>query len=382
MFVHTERPSMSHPFETRTRELQKRLGAHEVDAVVCTASPNLYYLTGFWETQMERHLLCFVAASGDPVIVAPDLYGTQLEDETWIDDVRTYGDTENPLALIDDVTVDLDIADGQLLVDPTMWAQFTQDLRSALPGATFDLAEDIMGELRITKDDAELDAIRAASEITDGVVEELRDRGESIVGTTEAELANTIESALLAAGGSELAFDVIVGSGPNGAKPHHSHGDREIRAGDPVVLDFGTRVDHYPSDQTRTLVFGGTPPESFEAASDAVQDAQQAAFEAVEPGIEAGEIDRVARSLIEDRGFGDEFIHRTGHGVGLDVHESPYIAADNDRVLEPRMVFSIEPGVYREGAFGIRIEDLVVVTETGGERLNHTSRNPRTTTER
>ena len=371
---------MSDPFESRTRHLQDRLETHETDAVVCTASPNLYYLTGFWEAQMERHLLCFVAESGDPVIVAPDLYGTQLEEETWIDDIRTYDDTADPLALIDDVTTDLDIADGHLLLDPTMWARFTQDLRSVLPGATFGLAEEIMASLRIMKDDAELDAIRTASEITDGVVETLRDRGDSIVGTTEADLANTIESELLAAGGSELAFDVIVGSGPNGAKPHHTHSDREIRPGDPVVLDFGTRIDHYPSDQTRTMVFGGTPPESFEAAFEAVQDAQQAAFEAVEPGIEAGEIDRVARSVIGDRGYGDEFIHRTGHGVGLDVHESPYIVADNDRVLEPGMVFSIEPGVYVEGSFGIRIEDLVVVTDTGAERLNHTNRDARTET--
>lgn len=372
---------MTHPFDTRTRRLQTRLDGHEADAVVCTASPNLYYLTGFWEAQMDRHLLCFVAASGDPVLVAPDLYASQLEEETWIDDIRTYGDAEDPLALIDDVSTDLDIADGYLLVDPTMWARFTQDLRSVLPGATFGLADEIMASLRITKDDVELDAIRAASELTDGVVEELRERGESIVGTTEAELAKTIESELLAAGGSELAFDVIVGSGPNGAKPHHTDSDREIRPGDPVVLDFGTRVDHYPSDQTRTLVFGGTPPESFEAAYEAVQDAQQAAFEAVEPGITAGEIDRVARSVIEDRGYGDAFIHRTGHGLGLEVHEAPYIVADNDRVLEPGMVFSIEPGVYVEGAFGIRIEDLVLVTETGAERLNHTSRDPRTTTE-
>lgn len=368
MFVRPEPSTMRHPFEARTRHLQRRLEASEADAVVCTASPNLYYLTGFWETQMERHLLCFVAESSDPIVVAPALYGTQIADESWIEDIRTYDDAEDPLARIDDVTTDLDIADGRLLLDPTMWARFTQDLRSVLPGATFGLAEEIMASLRITKDDAELDAIRTASEITDGVVETLRKRGESIIGKTETDLANTIESELLAAGGSELAFDVIVGSGPNGAKPHHTHGDRKIRPGDPVVLDFGTRVDHYPSDQTRTLVFGGTPPESFEAAFEAVHEAQQAAFEAVEPGVEAGAIDRVARSIIEERGYGDEFVHRTGHGVGLDVHERPSVSPSGGE-LEPGHVISIEPGLYDPAVGGIRIEDLVVVTADGHENL-------------
>lgn len=372
---------MTTPFERRTRLLQDRLADHEADAVVCTASPNLYYFTGFWESQMERHLLCFVGASSDPVVVAPELYGTQLTEETWLEDVRTYGDTDDPVALIEEVASDLGIGDGHLLVDPTMWARFTQDLRAALPTASFGLAEDVVASLRNTKDDAELAAIRTASEITDGVVETLRARGNSIVGTTETALANTIERELLDAGGSDLAFDVIVGSGPNGAKPHHTHGDREIQAGDPVVLDFGTRVDRYPSDQTRTLVFGGSPPTGFDAAFETVRNAQQAAFEAVEPGVEAGEIDEVARSLVEDRGYGEEFIHRTGHGVGLDVHEAPYIVGDNDQVLEPGMVFSIEPGVYIEGEYGIRIEDLVVVTENGAERLNHTSRDYRPTTQ-
>jgi Xaa-Pro aminopeptidase len=162
--------------------------------------------------------------------------------------------------------------------------------------------------------------------------------------------------------------------GPNGAKPHHGCGDREIRAGEPVVLDFGTRVDGYPSDQTRTLVFDGEPPAEYERVHETVRAAQAAAVEAVEPGVAAEAIDRAARDVIEDAGYGDAFFHRTGHGVGLDVHEEPYIVAGNDRTLEPGMVFSVEPGIYLDGRFGCRIEDLVVVTEDGCERLNDTDR--------
>jgi len=372
---------MHAPFEERTRRLQSDLATHEASGVVLTPSPNLYYLTGFWETQMERHLLCFVAEDADPAIVAPALYETQLADTTWVEDVRTYGDDEDPIALVREVATDLGLTDETLLLDPTMWARFTHDLRNALPTASFGLADEMMTELRIRKDDAEGDAMRRASAIADEVVETLRRRGEDVLGTTETELAADIESLLTAAGGEGLSFDVIVGSGPNGAKPHHHHSDREIQAGDPVVLDFGARLDHYPSDQTRTLVFGGPPPDGFEEAFEAVRDAQDAAVRAVEPGVTAGHVDEVARSIIEERGYGDAFVHRTGHGVGLDVHEAPYIVAGNDRELEPGMAFSVEPGVYVEGEYGVRIEDLVLVTDDGVERLNTTSRDYRSTTE-
>jgi Xaa-Pro aminopeptidase len=147
-----------------------------------------------------------------------------------------------------------------------------------------------------------------------------------------------------------------------------------VRAGEPVVLDFGTRVDGYPSDQTRTLVFDGEPPAAYRRVHEAVREAQAAAVAAVEPGVTAGSIDRAAREVIESAGYGDAFVHRTGHGVGLDVHEEPYIVADSDRTLEPGMVFSVEPGVYLDGEFGCRIEDLVVVTDDGCERLNDTDR--------
>jgi len=365
---------MTTPFETRTRACQDRLRDGAADAVVLFPSPNLYYLTGFMEEPMERELFCFVAAGGDPVVVAPEMYDEQLRAASWVTDVRTWDDGEDPAALVGDVIDELGLHGGRVLVDPTMWARFTQELRTVLPDATFGLADAVLADLRVRKDEAELDAMREAGRIADRVVGEVRALGADAVGITENELARDIERRLGDAGGEGLAFDVVVGSGPNGAKPHHRHGDRVVRTGDPVVLDFGTRYDHYPSDQTRTVVFAGDPPEGFEEVFAAVRDAQAAAVAAVEPGVTAESVDAAAREVIEARGYGDRFIHRTGHGVGLDVHEEPYIVTGNDRELEPGMVFSVEPGIYLPGEYGVRVEDLVVVTEDGHERLNDSPR--------
>jgi len=362
-------------FRARTERCRNRLREVGADALVCFPGRNLQYLTGFAEDPGERHLFLFVPADGDPVLLVPALYEAQVRTETRVEDVRVWGDGDDPLAATRATIEDLELSDGgRLLVDDRMWARFTQDLRAACPGAEFGLASEALGPLRRRKDARELDALRRAGAVADRALERVRERGAAVVGDTERDLARRIERLLAEAGGESLAFDVIVGSGPNGAMPHHAHGDREIGPGDPVVLDFGARVDGYPSDQTRTVVFEGDPPAAFERVHEAVREAQAAAVAAVEPGVTAAAVDRAAREVIEAAGYGDEFVHRTGHGVGLDVHEEPYIVADNDRTLEPGMVFSVEPGVYLPGEFGVRIEDLVAVTEDGAERLNHTDR--------
>ncbi|QLG61679.1 M24 family metallopeptidase [Halorarum salinum] len=382
------------PHERRTREAQARLRERGDDCLVLFPSTNLRYLSGFDEHPGERHLLLFVPAAGrdaaggtggsdesdgdpDPVFLVPELYGEQVREESWVPDVRTWADDADPRAALASVLEDLGVDGGRVLVDDTMHARFSLDLRAALPGAAFGLASEVLADLRVRKDEAELDAMRRAGEAADAVVEDLRERDADVVGDTESELAAYVADRLAATGGTGVSFETIVGSGPNGAMPHHAHGDRAIRAGDPVVLDFGTRVDGYPSDQTRTLAFGADengPGGEFRAVHDVVREAQRAAVEAVEPGVTAGEVDAAARTVIEEAGYGEEFIHRTGHGVGLDVHEEPYVVAGSDRELEAGMVFSVEPGVYLPGEFGVRIEDLVVVTDDGHERLNRTDR--------
>jgi Xaa-Pro aminopeptidase len=370
----TSDPSDTSAFEERTRRCQRRLGEVGADAAVLFPSTNLFYASGFREEAGERHLFLFVPREGSPAFVAPEMYDEQIRDASWVEDIRLWADGEDPTELVAELADEMDLRGGHLLVDDTMWALFTQDLRETLPEATFGLASEVFEDLRMRKDETELDALRRAGELADRVSVEIRELGEEAVGMTETELADEIERRLADAGGEEVAFGTIAGSGPNGAKPHHRHGDREIRRGDPVVLDFGAYVDGYPGDQTRTVVFAGDPPEGYQQVHETVRDAQQAAVEAVEPGVPAEEIDRAARDVIEEAGYGDEFVHRTGHGVGLDVHESPYIVEGNETELEPGMVFSVEPGVYLEGEFGVRIEDLVVVTEEGCERLNDSPR--------
>ena len=361
-------------FRRRTEDAQQRLRERGDDGLVLFPSRNLRYLAGYSEDPAERHFLLFVPSEGDPVFLAPELSGDQICEASWVADVRTWADAEDPVPRVAEIAEELGMGGGHLLVDDTMWALFTQDLRDALPDATFGLAGEVLGDLRVRKDDAELDAMRRAGAVADETVRDLRAMGEDVLGLTEAELAAQIEELLEANGGTGVSFETIVGAGPNGAKPHHHHSDRVIEAGDPVVLDFGTRLSGYPSDQTRTLVFGGDPSEQVQEVHEVVEEAQQVGVEAAEPGVTAESVDAATRAVIEDAGYGEEFIHRTGHGVGLDVHEEPYIVEGNERELEPGMVFSVEPGVYLPGEFGVRIEDLVVVTEDGCERLNDTDR--------
>lgn len=362
------------PSERRTRAAQERLRGGAGEALALFPGRNLRYTSGFDEEPGERHLFLIVPAEGEPVFFVPELYGEQVREASWVPDVRTWADEEDPRERLADLLDDLKLAGGHVLLDDGMWARFTLDFRAALPDATFGLASEVLAPLRIRKDAAELSAMREAGRIADQVATEVRALGEFVVGRTEADLAAEIERRLTDAGGDGAAFEVIVGSGPNGAKPHHSHGDRTIEAGDPVVLDFGTRVEGYVSDQTRTVVFGVDSPDRFREVHRIVREAQSAAVEAIEPGVAAEDVDAAAREVIEDAGYGDEFVHRTGHGVGLDVHEEPYVVGGNDRTLEPGMVFSVEPGIYRSGEFGVRIEDLVVVTDDGCERLNTTDR--------
>ena len=360
-------------FERRTRACQRSLSESDAEAVVLFPSSNLYYLSGFTDEPMERHLLLFVTED-DIAYVVPDLYAEEVRDDSWVTDVRSWADGEDPLGHVADVADEFDLLGGHLLVDDSMWARFTQDLRAVLPEATWGLASEVLGLIRMRKDEVEVAALKEAGRRSDAVCETVRELGERAVGMTERKLAQEIEDRLVAEGCSGPSFDVIVGSGPNGSKPHHRHGDRTIGRGDPVVLDFGGVYDRYPGDQTRTVVFAGDPPDGFEERFRAVRDANQAGVEAVAPGVEAQEVGRAARAVIEDAGFGDELVHRTGHGVGLNVHEPPYIVEGNDLELEPGMVFSVEPGVYPEGEYGVRIEDLVVVTEDGYERLNDSAR--------
>ncbi|GAB3934630.1 hypothetical protein GCM10027614_07990 [Micromonospora vulcania] len=251
-----------------------------------------------------------------------------------------------------------------------MWAEQVLALRAALPGAAQRLAGEVLRELRIRKSPAEVAALAEAGAAIDEVH---RRMGQWLrPGRTEAEVATDIAAAIRAAGHVTVDF-VIVAAGPNGASPHHGTSDRPIGVGEPVVVDIGgTMPSGYRSDCTRTYVAGGPAPAEFVDYYAVLHDAQRASVAAVRPGITGAAVDAAAREPIAAAGYGPAFLHRTGHGIGLDGHEEPYVVAGNDRPLEPGMAFSIEPGIYLAGRHGARIEDIVVCTTDGVQRLNTT----------
>ena len=259
---------------------------------------------------------------------------------------------------------------GTYAVSDSTWAMHVLGLQRALPESRYVSMTEALPTLRAVKDAEELERLAAAGAAADAVFEETA--ATRFSGRTEAEIAAELGERLVAHGHSTVEF-TIVASGPNGANPHHEESDRVVQDGDMVVLDFGGTMDGYGSDTTRTVHVGEPTDEEAEVHA-VVRRAQQAAFEAVRPGVACQDVDRAARRVIADAGYGERFIHRTGHGIGLTAHEPPYMVEGETRPIEAGMCFSIEPGIYLPGRFGVRIEDIVVATEDGARRLNDTSR--------
>jgi Xaa-Pro dipeptidase len=339
-----------------------------VDALLMAPGSDLRYLLGAGGSSFER-LTCLVVPTAAPaVLVLPKLeapgYDAVPTAELGVE-LATWVDSDDPYALVASL---LGTA-KRVAVGDVMVALHVLGLRGALPAVEQVLAGPIVRELRMRKDAEEIADLRRAGAAIDRVHARMAEFLQ--VGRTEAEVGADIAAAIVEEGHA-LAEFVIVGSGPNGASPHHSLSDRVVEDGDVVVIDIGGPVaEGYNSDSTRTYVMG-EPRETDVVETYAVlQAAQQAAVDAVRPGVAAQDIDAAARAVITDAGFGEFFIHRTGHGIGLDVHEHPYIVSGNDIALEPGMAFSVEPGIYQPGRWGARIEDIVVVTEDGVESLNN-----------
>ena len=353
----------------RVDDVAARVRAEGLDAVLLTPGADLRYVTGYEAKQLER-LTCLVVPAADPAfLVVPrlELAAAQASPASGLElELIPWEETEDPYALIADRLGPV----ATTGLDDQMWALMVLKLRAALPGAQQVLASAALRDLRMRKSPAEVAALREAGAAIDRV--HRRVPGWLRAGRTEREVGADIAEAILAEGHVQVDF-VIVGSGPNGASPHHEVSGRVLQPGDPVVVDIGGRMPSgYRSDCTRTYAVG-TPPDEFLAYYQVLKDAQQAAFDRVKPGVTAEEVDAAAREPITAAGYGDAFIHRTGHGIGLESHEDPYIVTGNREPLEPGMAFSIEPGIY-PGPHGARIEDIVVCTEDGAERLNNISR--------
>jgi len=357
--------------EERIARARAEIERHELDALVVAPSPDLVYLTGYDPIPFERPTLLVLRPGADPVLLVPELerplaaassMGERLELVAWRDGFDPYGAAASILG-----------ESARIAVVDRLWASHLLGLQEALPGASFTAGSPLMGRLRAVKDMQELEALRRAGRAADETFRQIVEL--SFQGRSEEDVADDLANLLVRNGHLRAEF-TIVASGPNSASPHHDPGGRTILPRDAVVMDFGGELGGYYSDTTRTVVVV-EPPEGFEPAYEVVREAQAAAVDAVRPGIETQDLDRIARSTIEGAGYGDRFIHRTGHGIGLEVHEPPYLVEGDHTILAPGMTFSVEPGVYLEGRFGIRIEDIVVVTEDGVERLNRSTRDLR-----
>jgi Xaa-Pro aminopeptidase len=355
----------------RLTRARKELAARGLGALLIGPSADLEYLTGYRAPLLERLTLLVLPADGDAVLVVPALEAP-LAREHLGDlevEVAAWQETEDPVVPARDVLEVAGAASDRLGVGDRLWSTFLLRLQAALPDADFTVASAVTRQLRMRKDDAEVAALARVAAAIDAVVERLDQL--RWAGRSERQVAADLEAAIR--DGHDEALFVIVGSGPNSASPHHRPGDRVIRPGDPVVVDIGGRLDGYCSDTTRTLVVG-EPPAGFEELYAVLHHAQVAGCQAVRAGVAAASVDAACREPIAAAGYGERFIHRTGHGIGLEEHEDPYIVAGNAEPLEPGMAFSVEPGIYLPGRHGARIEDIVVCEAGGARRLNTTSR--------
>lgn len=349
----------------RARDLA---AAADIDALLVTPGADLRYLTGYAAKPLERLTCLVVPVTGVPFLVAPNLEVAAAEAAGVELEIVGWNETDDPFAILAARLGDV----ARLALDDEMWASRVLALRDALPTVEQVLAGPVLTELRMRKDPAEVDALRVAGAAIDRVHSRMAEWLRP--GRTEREVGHDIARAIVDEGHESVDF-VIVGSGPNGASPHHEVSDRVIEVGDPVVVDIGgTTPAGYCSDSTRNYLAGGTVPTLYREAYAVLHEAQAVQRAHARPGVTAESVDRVGRDLITSAGFGELFIHRTGHGIGAQTHEEPYIVEGNERVLEPGMAFSIEPGIYHPGRFGARIEDIAVCTTDGLEILNDTER--------
>lgn len=337
--------------------------------MLVTPSKDYAYLLGYSAPAMERLTCLVVPTDGHPTLVLPRLEEPlarhELGELAGELEIVPWAETDDPIRTVQALVGSA----ARVAVQDQMWARFALALQAALDPAQLVAAGPIMSALRRVKSPDEIDRLRAAAAAADEAM--LAITGERLSGRTEHEVSTRIRQLLLAGGHDEAGF-AIVASGPNAASPHHSAGDRRIETGDAIVLDIGGFRDGYGSDTSRTA-FVGPPPPDFAALYEVLRHAQSAACDAVRPGVPASEVDRVARDIITDAGYGDAFLHRTGHGIGMETHEEPYIVSSNADPLVAGNAFSVEPGIYIRDTWGARIEDIVVCTESGGERLNTTS---------
>jgi Xaa-Pro aminopeptidase len=364
----------------RLARAQHLLAERDVAALLIGVGADLRYLTGYVAMPLERLTMLVLAAAGRPSLVAPRLEAMAAAGapaiRAGLADVVAWDETDDAHALVAERLGGRDAVTGRALVSDRLWAMHVQGLQRALPSARLGLATEVLRDIRMVKDPDEIALLRLAAHAADRVVAQVA--AGRLVGRAEADVSREVRERLLAEG-HDVAEFAIVASGPNSASPHHDASDRVIQAGEPIVLDIGGSLDGYCSDTTRTLwVTGGDaamgPTPEFRRLFEVLREAQAESASAVRPGVACERIDAVARGIITAGGFGPRFIHRVGHGIGLETHEDPYLVAGNAEPLRAGMAFSVEPGIYMADRHGARIEDIVICGPDGPDVLNESSR--------
>ncbi|CUS05982.1 putative M24B family peptidase [Candidatus Promineifilum breve] len=352
----------------RLQRLTEQIVAHGLDGLALVPGPNLLYFSGIHAHLSERPMVLIIPADDDPAIIIPTLEAMKAEAAgIAADRIFAWDDTEGFHGAFQQACAHLELADYLLGVEALhMRVLEMQTLQRFAPGLQIAHAEPALSALRAVKEPAEVAAMEKAIAVAEKALQRIAKRIK--IGLTERQIAAMLTQELLASGAESIAFGPIVAAGPNSAIPHATPSDRAIRAGDLLVIDWGVYVDGYPSDITRTFAVGPIDPE-LQRIYEVVKLANEEARRAIRPGLTGRQIDRVARDVIEDAGYGDYFIHRTGHGLGLEIHEAPDMSPANDRPIVAGNVFTIEPGIYLPGRGGVRIEDNVVATQDGSRTL-------------
>jgi Xaa-Pro aminopeptidase len=346
------------------------MGLGGVDVLLLSLGADLPWVTGYVAMPLERLTMLVVPAVGRgmPTLVVPELEAPRVSPVPEVFAVQPWGESEDPIDIVTSLVNRCAGTTPVLAVSDRAWATFVLRLQTTLPGARWRPASEVTARLRAIKDEAEVEALAEASAAADRVAAALLGGEIVLVGRTEREVAVEITRRLVAEGHDKVNF-AIVASGPNSASPHHEPGERRIRANEPVVCDFGGTLDGYCSDITRT-VFTGRPARELARIYEVVAEAQALGVISAQVGELCSGVDDAVRRVITKAGYGQYFVHRTGHGIGLEEHEEPYIVAGNSEPLTAGHVFSVEPGVYVPGRYGVRIEDIVVATSRGPRSLN------------
>jgi Xaa-Pro aminopeptidase len=347
-------------YAARRQKVRATMAQQGVDLLAVAPGQNMYYLLGFFPHPDERPTYLFLTPEREGFL-CPELNAGQVKSRVDVP-MERWADETGPAAALARIGETLGFAGvKRVMVDDVMRADFVLLLLGKLPAAKAEVAAGLLGWLRMQKDAAEIDLIQRNAELADRAMEaawrELRP------GMTERQVADLVVASFTQDGVEGVDF-AIIGSGPNGAFPHHDTGDRVLQTGDAVVMDIGAKKWAYHSDITR-MAFLGEPTAEYLKVHQIVDEAVRAAAAAVKPGVPASVVDKAARAVITAAGYGEYFTHRTGHGLGLDGHEPPYMTSGNELVLEEGMVFSIEPGIYLPGKFGVRLEEIVTVTAQG-----------------